>query len=73
MTARTEPQPDLDEATRRVMRKYDFNAVVFINRPVSVRSVGSVEAWFRSVKDAKRFATTLNRLYGNDAYKGVSI
>lgn len=73
MTKRTEPQPDLDDETRRVMRKYEFTAVVFINRPVSVRSVGAVESWHRSERDAKRFAATLNKLYGPECFKGVSV
>lgn len=74
MTKRIDPTPDVPEELRKTMRKYGFNAVVFVNRPISVLTVGAVVAWFRSGSDAKRFATSLNKLYGcKDGYKGVSV
>lgn len=78
MTKHIPPSPEytrggINPEFLKLMKSRGFTAVCFVNRDISVRVVGSVEAWFRSEKDAKRFASTLNGIYGRDSYKGVSV
>lgn len=66
--------PRLTPSEVVTLKKFGFSHVVIVNRDVSVRVPGSVEACFRSLADAKRFATVLCRLYGaTGGWVGVSI
>lgn len=74
MTKKIDPVPDVPPELVKTMARYGFHAVTFVNRPISVLTVGAVVAWFRSGSDANRFATSLNKLYGcKDGYKGAPV
>lgn len=79
MTRRVEPTPEyarggINPAFLKTMKAAGFTAVCFIYRDISVRVVGSIESWHRSEQDAKRFAASLNKIYGcKDGYKGISV
>lgn len=73
MTAHKDPELLMTLEDRQHYKRKGFTACVMIARPVSVRSVGACEALFRSLGDAKRFATALNKMYGQGCYKGVNL
>lgn len=57
----------------KVLRKLGFVAVCIVAKNVSVALPGSVTGAFKYRKDADRFASKLNLMYGNGAYEGRSI
>jgi len=75
MTKRVEPtpKPPVSPFTVKEMKSHGYGYVVFVNKNVSARVIGSVESWHRTLKDANRFAAALNKLYGRDSYKGGPI
>lgn len=56
--------PRLTPDAVAALKKYGFKYVVIVNRDISARTPGAVEACFRSLNDAKRFATSLCKIYG---------
>lgn len=54
--------------------KLGFTAATIVNRDISVLIPGTVVGAFRSFGDAKKFATSMNKLYGcKDGYRGVQL
>jgi len=58
----------------KALKKLGFTAVTMVNCDISVVIPGAVVAAFKSLPDANRFATSMNKLYGcKDGYKGVRL
>lgn len=69
----TDAEPILSEAQRRAMHTLGHTVVVIVNRNVSARKPGSVEATFRTMADGTRFASTLNKTYGSNSYRAARV
>jgi len=50
------------------LKKMGFFYVTVVNRNISARPIGSVEAAFRTRNDSQRFTSALNAKYGPHSY-----
>ena len=62
--------PKLKPSQVTQLKSMGFTHVCIVADRGCVREPGSVEAAFRSGRDADRFAFTLNRTFGSGLYRG---
>lgn len=55
------------------LKKLGFFYAVCVNRNISFRPVGSVEAVTRNLPDARRLASSLNSKYGPHSYSSEAL
>lgn len=64
----TPPELKMHPDHIKLVKRFGFTYAVVVERSISVRVPGSVEALFRSHSDAKRFVVALDRIYGKGCY-----